>query len=76
MYNDPFRSATSETARNNWKHSANAVSVSMRTTRFLTFKLKVPEIPVCDIIPFYIEKAWTVLLGESGTLLACRMERS
>lgn len=38
-------------------NNAYAVSVSMPATRFITFNLREPEMPVYDIIPFYIEKA-------------------
>jgi len=77
MYNDPHKSASSETAPNNWKQNADVVSVSMPATRFLTFKLRDPEMPVCDIIPFYIEKALDRVAGrirdasrlQNGTLL-------
>jgi hypothetical protein len=49
----------------------------MSATRFLTFKLRDPELPVCDFIPFYIEKALGHVAGrirdasrlQNGTLL-------
>jgi len=77
MYNDLYKSATSETAPNNWKQNADAVSVSMPATRFLTFKLTDPEMPGCNIIPFCIEKALDRVAGrirdashlQNGTLL-------
>jgi hypothetical protein len=76
MYNDPYKSTTSETAPNSWKQNADAVSVSVPATRFLTFKLRDPEMPLCDI-PFYIENALDRLAGriqnasrlQNGTLL-------
>jgi len=37
-------------------NNADAVSVSMPATRFLTFKLRDHEMPLCDIITFCIEK--------------------
>jgi hypothetical protein len=63
VYNEPYKSTTSETAPNNWKQNADAVSGSMPATRFLTFKLRDPEMPVYDIIPFYIEEALDRVAG-------------
>lgn len=57
--------------------NADAVSVSMPATRIFTFKLRDPEMPVCDINPFCIEKGLDRVAGrirdasrlQNGTLL-------
>ena len=57
--------------------NADPVSVSMPATRFVTFKLRDPEMSVCDINPFSIEKGLDRVAGrirdgsrlQNGTLL-------